>query len=201
MRKAALFLVLASLATTAGSAPGGKANKPKEILVAPPPMVRMPAPDEAPPTVPEDRIVASHRDWVVSDNDGYFVAYTTNQGKSALGVICGETCVFYLALQHVCIDGERYPAIINSKTGAGVVDLRCIFLDEDLPILSTDDAEPFIGVVRGGGEANVAVPLKTGRIVVLRFSLAGGVEAIDQAMDLADEKRKDAPGRLRDFTI
>ena len=201
MRLAALFVLVASLSIPLDAAP--RSRKPVE----PPPMVRMPAPVEERLTPsepikpgPGETILTNFRDWVVSDFGPYTAAYTTNASETVFGMLCSSDCTFYLAADNECEDGADYPAMMNSRSGAASLELRCVKLD-GLPLLSAGTTDPYLEMVQGGGIVGFAMPLASGRFEVFRFSLDGALEAVTRAATLAGAKRDRKDKGLRDFTI
>src|SRR5262245_24918037 len=66
--------------------------------------------------------------WQIHTQKDYVGTSTLNDSGSLLGQYCypGEgSCVWLLGVRTSCIQGDRYPALVNSEAGSAVVELYC----------------------------------------------------------------------------
>ena len=194
MRRAALSLIALALAG-ASAAPDAEKRTPPSSA---PSSREGPAP---PLKLPRETVVATHRDWVVSDAVTFAAAYTTNASASVFGLACGDGCVFYLAVRLRCEDGALYPGMMNIESGAYPLMFRCLLLEADVPVLAVQDNEDLPDITVERGEVGFTIPLESGAFNVSRFSLKGSGEAVDRAIAIGEEKTGRSQTGLRDFTI
>jgi hypothetical protein len=138
--------------------------------------------------------------WTASDLGNYTGANTLNESGSEFGLLCGTQCVYYVNLQHECDSGESYPGMVNSPAGSAVLTLHCYHLDK-IPIMIFEPKELSETAFAKGGEIGFAVPLKSGRFGVSRFSLDGSLQALEKATSIAVQKQNARQQGLRDFAI
>lgn len=187
------FVVMAlAIGLTAFAAPAAP-RKP----VQPPPLVNLaPAPIE---TV-EARATWNFGGWQTGDFGTFTMASTLNESRSAFGAVCGKDCVWFVNFQIECTAGHEYPAMINSPAGSFAIKLRCYHLG-NYRLLTFPMDERSLGLFNKPGEAGFAIPLESGKFGVSRFSLTGGPEAVEKAIDVIVDRRKSNQEGLRDFTI
>ena len=140
------------------------------------------------------------QNWSADAGADYVEAWTGNESGSTFGVLCGQTCIVYVDFQTECDHGEPYPAMVNSPSGAFNLQLTCHRFNQRY-ILSTPLSDGFSGTIRGGGEIGFAIPLRSGRFNVARFSLSGALEAVGAAVQISTRMRNENQRGLRDFTI
>jgi len=125
------------------------------------------------------------------------VASTSNRDGHRFGQWCDAgdgRCTYALAIPVRCEEGETYPVLANSDSSANVVEAVC---DGPFGRRAADGRALYRYVllnfpsidhqVRHSRRIGFAFPLERDGILVTRFSLAGGVEAI-AAMRSAAER-------------
>jgi hypothetical protein len=142
-------------------------------VVSPPPIYRMPQSEQ-------------YGDWSVQSLGGtMYMASTGNSSGSKFGEICdADGCLAFFNPQVECEDGHRYPALVNSPSGAVNVVLTCKKID-DLYLLTLPDATTLTDPLSIGGELGIAFPMQSGQFAVSRFSMTGGLRACARAEQLA----------------
>lgn len=125
-------------------------------------------------------------DWYVNlaGADTKF-AYTENKAGEILGQFCGIDeegfdCLYLFTLDMDCESGEDYLALVNSDAGASHQKITC---GEQLPNGSYNYYFYFgdiNGTITGGSRLAIVVPTQEDQFKVLRFSLKGAREAIEQ---------------------
>lgn len=137
--------------------------------------------------------------WIEEDMGTWTQAFTSNASGSTFGIYCGKDCTVFLDLQTSCDEGHEYPAMLNSAKGSLSINLLCHILDKRY-IFSTAATTNYTDILSGTGEVGFAIPLASGRFSVSRFSLDGGLPAVNAAVTEAVRKGKSQEG-LRDFSI
>lgn len=125
-------------------------------------------------------------DWTVrrANVEGISAASTTNGSGSYLGFMCidnGETCGPFLLVSVSCEEKGTYPIMINSPVGAFQATTTCATIDNQKYHL-INEADIFNQALESGGEVGIAFALKDGKFQVARFSTAGAIPAIKEAM-------------------
>lgn len=148
----------------------------------PPPIIRVPAPVTI-NTVPTREACG---DWQVEPLiKGLYLASTGNQSGSRLGVLCnadGCTSVFNPRIN--CEDKAKYPALLNSPSGAYNQILTCEVIGESY-LLSLSDEDAIQEAMSIGGTIGIAFPMQSGEFNVSRFSMTGAARAYARAAQLA----------------
>ncbi|QAY78380.1 hypothetical protein [Sphingosinicella sp. BN140058] len=179
--------VMAALYLGAGSA---NSAPPKRDANKPPMLVRLPAPPPKVPAAFNERILATIGDWQVGEFQRFASAFTSDHSGSTFGFLCGENCLFYFDLQAPCGADRSYSATIEGPAGRRAIALRCVNI-AGLPLLSADaQAVPFNEMLgEEGGLLSISVTVGSEPPIVALFSLAGGAEAVRQAIDRAGTLR------------
>jgi hypothetical protein len=131
--------------------------------------------------------------WVVSKyGNSMHVAETANEAGASLGVMCfldSQECAAFIITTNACKDGAAVPMMLNTATGADTITTVCrhIATDKSRPPLMMNVVNEF-GTMKAafanGGLVGVAIPMANGAFHVLRFSTAGAMKAIAEAMTL-----------------
>lgn len=160
----------------------------------PPAIVRTP-----PPVFNPVPIVDTYGDWTFRPFDGYAISSTLNASGSKLGVLCGSTCVVFVNTARACKQGDSYPSLVNSSTGAMHIWLKCTIIDK-LNLLSTPAEGLLMDAIESGGEIGFALPLSGGQFNVSRFSLNGAIPAIKRAVQHT-KAQSDQGNDMKDLTL
>jgi hypothetical protein len=165
--------------------------------VQPPPLVRITTPP--PPIILEQRL-PKIGDWEIYDEGDYLATVTKNESGSLLGFLCGDNCVLYVNLKLSCDHGDAYAGLINTRAGARAVNLKCYIL-EKRPLLMVTLDESLLDYLSSEGQIGFAVAQANGMFNVSRFSLRGGISAMNAIASESQRRRKDDGKKLRDFEV
>jgi hypothetical protein len=139
------------------------------------------------------------KEWAWSTEtgrDGYYYAATLNKAGHLLGQYCyfeTENCMYLVALGTTCDEGQEYPALVNSDSGAVHVKLVCAHKYEGQNVLAIDAFEEIDRVVRNATKLGIVLPLQNDEFKVSRFGLAGSTYAIDLMRAAAERRLKVKP--------
>jgi hypothetical protein len=152
--------------------------------------------------------LATYGDWfIVSANDssGDVIAATgTENGKELFGYRCfvgDSNCLYVLIPNSSCEENSDYPMLLNSSSGASLVNGKCYKKagggDQLLlsPYKVIEDA-----IKNSSGLIGFAIPMQSGAFKAIRFSVRGGSTAIESAERRAADRRRantDSPSRSR----
>ncbi|RVT92860.1 hypothetical protein [Sphingomonas crocodyli] len=148
-----------------------------------------PATDAA-PVAPTQQITVG--DWVVTPSKKWAVASTKNPSGSAFGVMCGPVCFAFLNPQKACDKGASYPAMMNSKAGAVLLELKCDIVDGD-HFLTMPLNDVLIDTFEMGGDVRFAIPTSTGTFNISKFSLIGALTATSNIAKLTEQPEDNGP--------
>lgn len=145
--------------------------------------------------------------WVtgtMDNNEGYFAA-SINDSKSIFGQYCyieSNQCLWLLAVNINCEDGNRYPVLINGDGGSAQMEMVCkklgdkpryVFSNFDAINNSVKSSKKYIGF---------AFPLESGLFEVNRFLLDGAPEAISRMKLLSNpNKKKNSAGGTSSYKL
>ena len=135
----------------------------------------------------------AYQNWVVDIGLETTEAYTANDSNSSLGLFCGgTTCVFYLNPNLNCQPNTKNAVLMNTSASSAAFGMQCTLVGSHyFQILDSFDL--VLNAVKAGGNVGFAVALQGGAFSVYRFSLNGGMPAIQKALDEAAKKRKAKP--------
>lgn len=127
----------------------------------------------------EERRVGAWSVGLTRERAGTFAA--TGDGSGAqLGQYCYPeqgSCVWILANDLACDAGERYPVVVNTESGAAVLEMQCLGFDGKAAYAFTD-FDAIDGIVRKARSAVLALPTANGLFRLSRFSLEGATRAV-----------------------
>jgi len=142
------------------------------------------------------------RDWVWNtDKKDIYFAITTDSEAHALGQYCyiaDGVCFYAVSIDIDCDPGSTYPAMVNSDKGADHIVLKCIHEYKSQNILAIYEFDKIDELVRDAGHLGIVIPVEDDRFKVIRFSLIGSRNAIDQMRNAAKKAMDDdsSPKRL-----
>lgn len=127
----------------------------------------------------------SVKNWVSQNYaDGSSGAWTNNESGSSLGLYCtaANQCTAFLGADTGCDDGSKYPAMMNTDSGASSQPMTCANIssanEKPRYVLVFDDFQTVLGVVLKNHAIGFAIPLAGGMFKVMHFSLEGSNEAL-----------------------
>jgi hypothetical protein len=139
--------------------------------------------------------VVKYGNWTFDNSiNGLQIARTSNGEESYTGVMCAiasDGCYAYIASDTECEIGVVYPMMLNSAIGANTLELECEEIG-NFKILIASDFEVMIRAFESGSEIGFALPMKSGKFHVTRFSTAGATAALRAARTKAELTKKPA---------
>ena len=142
-------------------------------------------------------------DWEVSTKDSAPYAATANDSDQVFGQFCfleEGSCYWLVAITIACKEGDKYPVLANSDTGA--VHLEMICLDGNpqggryrYAFTHFDEVDQ---LVRDSTRVGFAMPLQEDSFRVLRFNLRGVETALSVMRDAANKRLKSLSRNTRD---
>ncbi len=127
----------------------------------------------------EERKVGTWRVGLTKERAGTF-ASTVNESGGQLGQYCYPeqgNCIWILANDVACESGERYPVVVNTDSGAAVLELVCLGV-EGKATYAFADFDAIDGIVRRARRVVMAFPTSNGLFQLSRFSLDGATRAV-----------------------
>ena len=131
--------------------------------------------------------------WNIDGTD-MFYAGTSNNAQNLLAQFCYLTdgnCVYAVSFGLNCDKGEKYPALLNSDSGARSIELICGNKMQGQNVLMFSSFEEIDGIIRSNNRIGFVLPLKGDEFKAIRFSLRGSAKALD-AMRTAVQIMTDA---------
>jgi hypothetical protein len=129
-----------------------------------------------------DRVVR-YGDWTATFGDTYQEAATGSDSGAVLGVWCSletESCFAYFNSGTACAEGRGVPVLLNTATGAAVLQSTCTAIGK-MWVNVFDDYSSATTLMLKATRVGIAIPLDSGMFKVIRFSLAGAGDAIAAA--------------------
>ena len=128
----------------------------------------------------------AYGDWtVLLSSDGKdLIAATSQDSDKLLGYRCFTSeakCVHTIITATRCVDGARYPVLINASSGSLTLDCLCSDNEGTHELLPLDWDGFHRTLTDSSGYIGFAIPLEDGRFKVVRFSLAGATQAMEAA--------------------
>lgn len=169
---AVAYLVL-TLAASAEARPA-KTPPPPISFDRPAPVVQLP------PSPRED-----YGDWGVTLFGGdLYIAATRNSADAAFGTMCDKTdCIAFFNPKIDCVEGEKYPVLINAPAAAYSSVVKCEKVD-GVTLYSLPLEGAIADAMSVGGILGIAFPMASGEFKVSRFSLTGAARASARAAQL-----------------
>lgn len=121
--------------------------------------------------------------WQLYKKNDIQIAKTFNQAGSTAGVLCvvsTRDCQAYISADNACEENSRYPLMVNSSVGASNLSSTCKTIG-GVQYHFIDEFQSAVNAFESGGEFGFAMPLKSGKFVVLRFESAGATAVIREA--------------------
>jgi hypothetical protein len=139
-------------------------------------------------------------DWITSIGGGYDEAYVTNDSKSAFGLICMDTCLWYVDFQKSCDDGDKYTALMADGSSAGAVGLSCLKIGKRY-ILILDNFDMVQKATLRSENIGFSIALQGGKFHVSRFSLRGAKTAQERVANAASEQKSGKSTGYKDIKL
>ena len=122
--------------------------------------------------------------WLTNtDSNDFVYAATLNENEHLFGQYCFPAegaCVWLLGFRTGCQQGDSYPALANSDSGAAHIEIICGGrLENGLYRYALADFDTIDDLVKKGGRLGFAVPFKEDQFRLIRFDLTGARAAID----------------------
>lgn len=142
--------------------------------------------------------------WMVgSSSDGASLyAATINDSGNILGQYCSTDnaeCIWLIAMTTGCEQGNKYPVLANSDSAASHLEVYCSGkLDGGLYKYAFTNFDLIDDLVRKGSKIGIAIPLQRDQFIVVRFDLAGSMQALTQMRAAVSEKAKPVSRGTRD---
>ncbi|QWE23298.1 hypothetical protein FD975_03570 [Polynucleobacter sp. AP-Jannik-300A-C4] len=127
-------------------------------------------------------------DWITDIGGGYDEAYVTNDSKSSFGLICMDSCLWYVDFQKTCDDGDKYTALMADGSSAGAVELSCLKIGKRY-ILILNDFDMVQKATLRSENIGFSIALQGGKFHVSRFSLRGVKTAQERVFKAAASGR------------
>lgn len=132
------------------------------------------------------------KDWFWSkDNSDFFFAATINSSGHSIGQYCyfeSGNCMYLVNLKVTCEVGHKYPALINSSSGAVHIEMVCSHEYEGDGVFAITPFDDIDNVVRQASRMGIVIPMEGDQFKVGRFSLAGSTYALDLMRAAAEQK-------------
>jgi hypothetical protein len=144
--------------------------------------------------------------WTVgfmSGKEAGVFAATINDSGGLLGQYCyksEEKCLWLLANDINCEDGNQYAVLVNADTGAASAQIYCLKI-EGKPRYVFVDFDLIDGIVRKATWFGIAFPMANGRFQVSRFALEGAAKAIAYMRSAAEGMVDKASRSTKDQTF
>jgi hypothetical protein len=116
---------------------------------------------------------------LTKERAGTFAA-TADERGAQLGQFCypeHATCVWILAVDLGCAAGTNYPVVVNTDSGAAVLEMVCLGFEGKAAFAFTD-FDAMDGIVRRESHVAMALPTANGLFRFTRFSLDGATRAV-----------------------
>ena len=127
--------------------------------------------------------VYEFKDWLWSSSeDGYYFAITVNADGHTFGQYCyfaDGDCLYLLTMGVTCVEGDEYPALLNSDYGAEGITLICGGIIDGESVLLIGEFDATDELVRNGARFAVALGMEEDQFKAVRFSLLGSTYALD----------------------
>ena len=125
------------------------------------------------------------KDWVFQKTNGMAEAWTVNDSGSQLGVVClaASNCMAYFVSDSgTCEDGSKYPALLNSASGAFALTTVCRKIESDSGkprfVLVINELDQVLDAMIKDHTLGIVIPMASGMFKAARFSLEGSNEAL-----------------------
>ena len=135
--------------------------------------------------VPGLAVAATFSDWEASGDrtSSFLSAATVNESQEVFGEWCYPdkgNCIWLMGITTQCREGNTYPVLAYSDGGAVQLEVRCLGKLEltgayQLVFTNFDDVDH---IARKATRVRFAIPLQAGQFHIVRFSLAGAVDAL-----------------------
>jgi hypothetical protein len=135
----------------------------------------------------EERRVGAWSVGLTKEKAGAF-ASTASEDGGELGLFCYPdvgACIWILANDVGCVAGESRPVLVNSDSGAAVMEILCLGV-EGKAAYAFKDFDLIDGIVRKAKRAVVAFPTENGRLRLSGFSLVGASQAVARMREVVD---------------
>lgn len=139
------------------------------------------------------------KDWIFQKTNGMAEAWTVNDSGSQLGVVCStaSSCLAYFVSDSgTCEDGSKYPALLNSASGALALSTMCkkIGSDSEKPrfVLVINEFNQVLDAMLKDHNLGIVIPMASGMFKVARFSLEGSNEALSAVNQATGSQSKPA---------
>jgi len=131
----------------------------------------------------------SHAQWTLDvANTSYYWAATTNSEAQAFGQYCyheSRQCLWLVGIPTKCEQGSKYPALVNSTSGSGSVELYCTSQGDRQNVLAFTDFDQIDRFVRESERLGIAIPLQDDKFRVFRFEVSGASFFLDKMREAA----------------
>lgn len=140
------------------------------------------------------------KNWFyVNDGNGSAEAYTVNESGSQIGVYCAakSNCfAYFVSADSTCSDGDKYPALMNSTSGAVALTVVCRQLASDSEksryVLVINEMNAVLTAMLKDHTLGIVIPMQSGTFHVARFSLEGSNEALAAVDRMVEAQPKPA---------
>jgi len=139
-------------------------------------------------------------DWITDIGGGSDEAYVTNDSKSSFGLICIDTCLWYVDFQKTCEDGDKYTALMADGSAAGAIGLSCLKLGKRY-ILILDDFDMVQKATLRSENIGFSIALQGGKFHVSRFSLRGAKTAQERVASAASGRKAGKSTGYKDIKL
>lgn len=119
--------------------------------------------------------------WNIDGTD-MFYAGTSNNAENLLVQFCYLTdgnCIYAVSFGLTCDKGAKYPALVNTDSGARSIELICGNKMQGQNVLMFSNFEEIDDVIRSNDRVGFVLPLKGDEFKAIRFSLRGSAKALD----------------------
>lgn len=135
--------------------------------------------------------------WNVDDPEMQ-LAGTTNADGHVLSQFCypqSGKCLYAVGFDTNCTEGNSYPALVNSDSGAAAMTFRCgSELKGGTHLMFAEDFDQIDGLIRKSNRIGFALPMEGDQFKAVRFSLRGSSEALDAMRKVAARAATKSPG-------
>jgi hypothetical protein len=142
-------------------------------------------------------------DWAVDISGTYSEAYTSNSSGSSFGLLCIDSCTFYLDSGIQCTENAKTPFLVNADSGSTFVISSCIHFPQNgrVRYVNSIQDKDVVTAIASGQIIGFAIPLESGDFKVVRFSLNGALQTTALAVKGLEARPKSRNAILRDKTM
>jgi hypothetical protein len=127
----------------------------------------------------------------VGESGGFIYAATVNDSGNFFGQYCyprDSSCMWFLGMNIICKEGEKYPVLINSDDGASQLEVLCTgIINKTIYRYAFTNFDAVDNIVKRGLRVGFAFPLQSDQFKIVRFNLDGSSHAVTVMRELASE--------------